>query len=122
MDSDPDAMQRRPDEAFFACRQAFLRRKNALTDQQSSMRDFYLALSNASPGRECGAMAREQLGRDARARIARLWVKAGRHRMRRLATVEWRLPARDQKSVEREWSTGRRSLIFTQRNVMATQR
>lgn len=61
----PDGPQRRPEAAFFVCRRAFPGRKNALSGQQSSMRDFHFPLNDATPGRECGAVTREQSGNDA---------------------------------------------------------
>jgi hypothetical protein len=54
----PHVPQPRPDESFSVAPQAFPRRKKAFTVQQSSMRVFYCALDGASPGLECGPVAR----------------------------------------------------------------
>lgn len=61
----PDGPQRRPEAALFVGRPAFSRRKNAVSDQQSSLRGFYFPLNDALLGRDCGAVAREQSDNDA---------------------------------------------------------
>ena len=63
--STPDVPQRRRGGPFFVAQQAFLRQKNALTVQHSSMSDFHFALNGVSRGRECGAVTRERSGNDA---------------------------------------------------------